>query len=176
MAAVFLPTSPACINLMQLHLLFLFCTHGIWSTTGLGKSHYCGGRAWAITNYISMEPCVNKLQHIQRQHLQLGGRSGVDVTNMATKPVDLFFGGGGGRVDTPNVWIKCRNVDDKCAYLSEIMFVWCRGLSYVGLVGVHAYLRKVLINFVLPFSVCVRPSVRMYQLYSHEKDFREIWY
>lgn len=127
-----------------------------------------------------MELYVNKLQHIQRQHLQVGGPSGVDVMNMATKPVDLlFFGagvGGGGRVDTPNLWIKCRNVDDKCAYLSEIMFIWCRGLSYVGLVGVHAYLRKVPVGFVLPFSVCVRPSVRMYQLDSHETDFPEIWY
>lgn len=39
------------------------------------------------------------------------------------------------------------------------MFIWCRGLSYVGLVGAQAYLRKVHINFVLscsvPLSACI---------------------
>ena len=94
MAAVFIspPTSLACINLMRLHLLFLFCTHGIWFTTGLGKSHYCGGYC-AITNYISMELRANKLRHILRHHLQVG-LSGVNVANMATKCVDLPRGGG----------------------------------------------------------------------------------
>ena len=87
-----------------------------------------------------MELCVNRLQHVQRHHLQVG-LSGVNVSNMATKSVDLFFLVGR-RVDTPNLWMKCRNVDNKCAYLNEIMFIWCRGLSYVGLVGAHAYLAK----------------------------------
>ena len=49
-----------------------------------------------------MELCVNKLQHIRRQHLQVG-LSGVNVANKATKSVDLFLGGGGGRVDTRNL-------------------------------------------------------------------------
>ena len=38
--------------------------------------------------------------------------AGVNVTNMATKSVDLFFGGGR-RVDIPNLWIKYRNVDNE---------------------------------------------------------------
>ena len=152
MATVFL-FPPSCISLMQLHFLFLFRTCGIWATTGLGKSHYCGGRAWAITNYIYMELCVNKRQrtsahvppppthtHTLTQHLQVE-LWGVNVTNMAAKSVDHFWAG---------LYVQLMHDIASTVDVRACMKYCKRGATrYVGLLGNLAYSRKARIRFIL---------------------------